>query len=619
MIKHLATYLLLTLLLPFLNISILVAQTAEELLQQAQQLEASGDRSAAISIYGKAATSFQMKGKPSEAKQTYNKAIELSLDMGNTNALKIFYTNNGLICIDQEEYDEAVDYFQKCLQINRKQNRKIDIASTLVNIANVQVDNEQPEKALEAALEANTLAREENNTKLLRNTYSLLSTIYTELGDAEKSAENFSLYTAFSRQIQRQDVAKKENEAKQIVNEAKSQLSEIKNQQAQTEQELEKKQKALKSVSDSLQKVEQISREQQMQIDYQSVKIANQNLVRNIFIVIILAFIVVSISIGYSYRQKKRSNKLLAKQNNEIAQQRDTIEAKSNELANALIKIEKQNKDITSSINYAQRIQESLLPNYSDLVHMINDVFILFKPREIVSGDFYWVMGYSGDIKRSDKLAYTPRINPNESGVLISAVDCTGHGVPGAFMSMIGLNLLDTIARTGITQPDLILNELHLSIRHLLKQENNDSRDGMDMAICNISNDGQTVTFAGAKNPIYYITNNELHEIKGDPKPIGGQQKEDYRTFTLHTIKIDSPTCFYIFSDGYADQFGGPDGRRLTSKHFKEILLENHRSPMIQQQEFLEYYLDQWQGTENKAVDDILVIGFRLSGKSLNI
>lgn len=599
-------------------------------INQAKELEASGDFNSAISIYTKTATTYWVAGNTTEAKTLFQKAINLSQSIGNNNALKILYTNIGMIDVDQENYSEAISSFEKCLSINRQQNRKPEIASTLINIANAYKDSDQPKQALKPAEEANTIAKEINDPKLLRNTYSLLSEIYDALGDANKSAEYFSLYTAFSRKIQRDEVQKKEAQAKELLNQAQTQLSEIKTQKELTEQELHAKQQALETVSDSLAKAEQLTQEQQMEINLlnkekqlQDVTIKNQKLVRNIFIVIILAVLGIAIMITRYYLQKKKSNEKLEKQNREIVAQRDLIEAKSNELLGAMQQIEKQNRDITSSINYAQRIQEALLPTYDMLIPTINDAFILFHPREIVSGDFYWFSGYAGSksVKTSSNRHFIqlPNKVENESGFLIAAVDCTGHGVPGAFMSMIGLNLLDTLARSGITSPNEMLNEMHRYVRYLLKQENNDSRDGMDMALCNIRNNGQTIEFAGAKNPLYYITNGELFQIKGDPVPIGGLQKEEKREFTLHTINIDSPTSFYIFSDGFIDQFGGQDGQKFSSKRFKELLMKIHDLPMLQQQEILETTLEEWRGVEYHPIDDVLIVGFRLSGEPIQI
>ena len=186
-------------------------------------------------------------------------------------------------------------------------------------------------------------------------------------------------------------------------------------------------------------------------------------------------------------------------------------------------------------------------------------------------------------------------------------------------MSMIGFNLLETITRNGIIQPDEMLNELHLSIRQLLKQSDSDNRDGMDMAICTIKDKGRKVEFAGAINPLYYIKNNELYHVRGDFVPVGGLQKEEMRKFTLHTIEVNSPTSFYIFSDGFTDQFGGETGEKFSSKRFKELLLEIHNLPMQNQQEIISTRLEEWMGTKYKAIDDVLVIGFKLGENNVNI
>jgi serine phosphatase RsbU (regulator of sigma subunit) len=203
-------------------------------------------------------------------------------------------------------------------------------------------------------------------------------------------------------------------------------------------------------------------------------------------------------------------------------------------------------------------------------------------------------------------------LNETERGFLISAVDCTGHGVPGAFMSMIGFNLLETITLNGVLQPNLILNELHQSIRYLLKQDNTDNRDGMDMAICAILDKGRKVQYAGAKNPLIMITDGELNYIKGDSFPIGGSQKEDNREFTLQTFLVDKPTSFYLFSDGYLDQFGGNPEKKFGTKSFKQLLLDINHLPMVEQKAILEERILSWMGPKPKQIDDIIVIGFKV-------
>jgi len=327
-----------------------------------------------------------------------------------------------------------------------------------------------------------------------------------------------------------------------------------------------------------------------------------------------------------SYRQQQAANKKLEEQNVEIARQRDDIKSKSAELEDALDLITLQAQNITKSINYAQGIQEALLPKIEDLHNYISDSFILFLPRDIVSGDYYWYREIDSKasvykalnifekmkMKAQDKVDEKAGANGEDKDFIISAVDCTGHGVPGAFMSMIGYNLLDEIVDRGISRADLILDELHKGVRRTLKQDVTENRDGMDMAICVIRKKENIVEYAGAKNPVLYIQDGEVFTIKGDKTPIGGLQTEDQRKFTKHEIKVDRPTSFYIFSDGYIDQFGGPEGRKFLIKNFRDLLLAYYDEPMEKQKEVLRKAMEDWKGNKFKQIDDILVIGFKI-------
>lgn len=294
------------------------------------------------------------------------------------------------------------------------------------------------------------------------------------------------------------------------------------------------------------------------------------------------------------------------------------------ENAAAYRQIERQNQEINkatqkvrASINYAKRIQNAILPHRSTIENAFDDAFVLFKPRDIVSGDFFWFAD-KGNKK------------------FLAAVDCTGHGVPGAFMSMIGNDLLDEIINVlEIEEVNVILAEMHKRVRKALKQEDTDNRDGMDMSLCMIDLERNVLEFAGAKNPLIYIQENEdgkseLKTIKGDKVPIGGVQREKERIFTKHTIKLHrnqsilangegveeiqpttKPINFYIFSDGYQDQFGGRNGRKFMIKNMRNLLLKIHDQPMASQRETLKEIIEMWMEDEQQT-DDILVLGFRL-------
>ncbi len=236
-----------------------------------------------------------------------------------------------------------------------------------------------------------------------------------------------------------------------------------------------------------------------------------------------------------------------------------------------------------------------MLPLEETISQYLPEHFIFFKPRDIVSGDFYWFAYKNGKI-------------------IIAAVDCTGHGVPGAFMSMIGAEILNTIVLTnGITDPAKILNLLNVYIRTALKQDTTDNQDGMDVALCVIDRQAEVVEFAGAKNPLIYIDkNHQLHKIRGDRQSIGGYQYTKIVSFTKHIIPIDPPMWFYIFSDGYQDQFGGP-GRptKFLTTNFYALLHKIHQLPMKEQKRILEETFEKWKNGYSQT-DDILVIGFKL-------
>ncbi|EAY31572.1 SpoIIE family protein phosphatase [Microscilla marina] len=270
------------------------------------------------------------------------------------------------------------------------------------------------------------------------------------------------------------------------------------------------------------------------------------------------------------------------------------VEERTKTIQEQTEELEMKNFKIIGSINAARRIQSAMLPQVNRIKKALPEMFILFRPRDIVSGDFYWFSETAGRL-------------------FIAAIDCTGHGVPGAFMSMLGDALLNQIVNIDeITSPDRILNRLHRGVRKALKQDLTENRDGMDMAFCMYDKQAGILEFSGAKNPLLYVQNGEMHKVKGDKMPIGGVRNPgEERIFTRQVVKVDQPTTCYMFSDGYADQFGGPDNRKFMSKKLRNLLLENHQKPFEEQQRILEQRLDEWQG-DYRQMDDILVMGFKV-------
>ncbi len=289
----------------------------------------------------------------------------------------------------------------------------------------------------------------------------------------------------------------------------------------------------------------------------------------------------------------RERTKKLQERNEEVRAQAEVLSATNKEL-------DSKNQAITASINYAQRIQSAMLPLSEDFRKHFQDHFILFRPKDIVSGDFYW-------------------LEEKEGKVIVAAIDCTGHGVPGAFMSLISeAKLNEVVNLQHITQADEILNTLNKQVKKLLQQDETNNRDGMDMAICVIDKQAQVMEYAGAGNPLIYMQNDEdgtpqLHYIRADIFPIGGFNKHTSYTFKRHLIDVSKPTTFYIFSDGYQDQFGGVERRKFMTKRFRELLFEVHHQPMQEQKNILNTTLDAWMQEGNSLqVDDILVMGFRI-------
>jgi serine phosphatase RsbU (regulator of sigma subunit) len=302
------------------------------------------------------------------------------------------------------------------------------------------------------------------------------------------------------------------------------------------------------------------------------------------FIALILTIITASLIGFYRYRivsVEKANAKLEA-----IVQDRTAEVVAQNDKLLAF------RQDITDSIEYARSIQKAMLPRESALKRALPEHFVLYKPRNVVSGDFYWFA------EIGDKL-------------LIAVADCTGHGVPGAFMSMIGNNLINEMTKVlGITAPEIILLGLDKGIRSALNQAETGNTDGMDIGVCVLDNLTRTIQFAGAKIPLLMISNGQAHLLKGNRNSVGGISTGSGELFQKHELAVEQPTVFYLYSDGFQDQFGGKDGRKMRSVNFRNLLVELHTEPMAKQHDLLQKHLTDWMGN-HEQVDDILVFGFK--------
>jgi len=282
------------------------------------------------------------------------------------------------------------------------------------------------------------------------------------------------------------------------------------------------------------------------------------------------------------------SNEELAQINEELSINIETIEQQKTQ-------IESKNKDITDSINYAKRIQDAILPSQNAIQSAFKDSFTLYLPKDVVSGDFYFLF-------------------ENKKYTFLAVADCTGHGVPGSLMVMIGVNLLrESIIEKQLILPSQILMNLHQGIVSTLKQKETGNRDGMDITICVINKVENKMYFSGAKNTLIAIKNEEIIEYKGSKFSIGGSIKTEGINFEDEIIEIDNQTSYYMYSDGYQDQFGGKEDKKFMRKNLKNLLQSIHKLPFQEQKQILQNTIFDWQQIGNASqIDDILVMGFKI-------
>lgn len=298
----------------------------------------------------------------------------------------------------------------------------------------------------------------------------------------------------------------------------------------------------------------------------------------------IIMILVLSLALCFfvyrNYIINKRANKQLTELNQTVTSQKHMLE--------------ERNMEVTDSINYAQRIQQAIIPSQSYFKTLLPDSFILYKPKDIVSGDFYFIE------KKNDE-------------VIVAVVDCTGHGVPGALMSVIGLNLFrQAISKSKSSKPSDIIAFLDLGLRRVFKKRGETTiKDGMDLSICNINLKNMEMTFAGVYNPIYHIRGGVLNQIKADKKPIGHAVTDKEYRYNNHQIKLEKDDAIYLFSDGYADQFGGEHGKKFKYSRLRQFLLDINPFSMDEQGELLSKEFERWK--ENLAqIDDVCLIGIRV-------
>lgn len=507
----------------------------------------------------------------------FEKSLKLFQEIGYTPMIANLYYNLGDSNNKLKNYSAAKDYFDKSFEIYQNIGYAAGMAMCYngfgeyyYNIGKFNKSAQYLEKAKELSMGA--------DLRTLSDAVEWLSKAYAKTGDYKDAYENHVLFKQFN------DSIFNENNDKAIT--ALSMQYEFDKKEKIREIE-EKKKAALQAEKDKQDKL---------------VKIA---LSSGILLMLLIAVILIR-----NYRRKVKANNLLKAQKEEIEHQKIELEQRNEEIRAQRDEIEdknvliteqrdialKQKQEITDSIQYAQRIQEAVLPDKQMFVNDISDYFILFKPKDIVSGDFYWMTKADGKL-------------------IVVAADCTGHGVPGAFMSMLGVTFLNEIVnKDRVLQANKILDKLRNKVIDSLHQKDRETKDGMDIALAVIDPSKNEMQYAGAYNSMYLIEseneNKEIKKIAADRMPIGIHLKMD-KEFTNHVIRYKKGDVIFMFSDGYMDQFGGEKGRKLKSKRFQELLLTVHEKPMAEQKNILDNFLSKWKG-DLEQLDDILVIGLKL-------
>jgi serine phosphatase RsbU (regulator of sigma subunit) len=316
-------------------------------------------------------------------------------------------------------------------------------------------------------------------------------------------------------------------------------------------------------------------------------ELKHQKQQRNLSLLGVALLGIMVIAVFWGYKQKQRSNVLLKEKN-------ETIEAQKH-------LVEEKNKEITDSINYAKRLQKAILASEKTMHNVFNESFILYKPKDIVSGDFYWILHIEDKPIKKNIFAF-------------AAADCTGHGVPGAFMSMLNSTLLNqTTYNPNINTPADALNFLNQELPKNLRSADGTEniQDGMDIAFCLVDLNKNTLKYAGANNPCWLVRNKELIELKPLKQAITASTEYEKKKFVDQELTLQKGDSIYIFTDGYADQFGGPGGKKFKYKTLNELLISINHEPFARQRQILEDQFNKWKG-DLEQVDDVLIMGIKI-------
>lgn len=511
---------------------------------------------------------------------TYQKAYELLVTLKPDQA-PLVLNNIALIYQKRKDYKKALEYLNRAFEMFKKDNNIWGLIQSESNLASVYIETGDFAKALKFNRDALRMCIEIQDNLTASVILKDQALIYFKMG---RFTESINSYQEALEKMKQMNLKKETADVFRDLSDVYAHVNNFKEayfafKEYSTLKDSILGEDYLKQIQELEKKYE--SDKQKQKIEAQQAENRRQQFINYILSVFIVVILVFAFLLFKQFNEKKKANILLARQNDEITEQRDQIFH--------------QKKEITDSIHYASRIQQAVLPPQHILSSYFSEYFVLFKPRDIVSGDFYWM-------------------NEKDNRVIFTASDCTGHGVPGAFMSMLGMAFLNEIVTKGEFENAAdILNQLRNHVVNSLHQRGENSsqtKDGMDIALCIFDKEKRELHYSGAFNSMYLIRNGELIEGNADRMPIGVHELIG-NLFTNHVFHLQPGNSVYVFTDGYEDQFGGEKGKKFMAKKFKQLLIDIQHNSLKDQQNILDRTIEKWRG-EIDQIDDILVLGVRV-------
>ncbi len=544
----------------------------------------------------------------STALDYYQKSSKFHEQSGNKRGWAIALGNIGNIYIDQNNYNEALKYFKKSYQIHFGEGNNSGMTESLAYISKLNLLLEDYDKAIEVGLQAIKIGEEGGFKHELSNALKNVGNAYKKKGDYSKALNFCKRANQVSKEVGESMVYResckslweiykalgKMGEALEMYElyiETRDSIASEENQRASIEMrfqiEYEKKAAADSVAHEKEQEIKQ-SKIDKQQAEIKAQKNRQYALFAGIGMILIFSGFMFN-RYRVTQRQKiiiQETNEELNMSNEELAAQRDQIELQRENLQH-------KNEEITASINYAKRIQDAIMPPFDSFKEVFGNSFVLYEPKDIVAGDFFWMENLGSE-------------------VFFAAADCTGHGVPGAMVSVVCSNALNkALLEEGIKETNKLLDRARELVIETLAKSGEEVKDGMDISICCLNINTNEMQWSGANNPLWILRKDaeEFEIIKGNKQPVGIHPKPE--PFVAHQVQLSEGDTIYVFTDGYQDQFGGPTYSKFKAKQLKQLIIDNQNMSMEQQHHVLYKTFKDWMGSEEQ-IDDVCVIGVRI-------